>query len=345
MVEKRDTSYISLLNVLSAVAVVIMHINGCYWDFAKERYWVTANILNSVCSFAVPVFFMISGATLMNYRERYTTRQFFHKRVQKAVIPYVFWSLVTLLFHIYPMRYIGVESVSVSFVLNGVLKNSLNSVYWFFTPLFGLYLAMPLFSAVPKDKRHSVFAYLILAGFLINSLIPFALKITGKPIAFGLTMDVMRSSLFFALVGYMLYEYPLNRRCRWALYALSVIGLLVYCVGTQVASFHEGKVSSFFKGMMAPHNILYPVGIFVFCREVGNRLMKTGIGKIVDFLKSYTFAVYLLHMFFILLIKLWIPFDTHSIIWRLGGVLIIFPLCIATTFLLRKIPFVRRLLP
>ena len=60
-----EASYISALNVLSCMAVVFLHTNCVFWDFKKENYWITANIIECIFYFAVPVFFMISGATLI----------------------------------------------------------------------------------------------------------------------------------------------------------------------------------------------------------------------------------------------------------------------------------------
>ena len=70
------TAYLTLLSVISMIAVVILHANGCFWAFSTDRYWVTANCIESVFYFAVPIFFMISGATLLDYRDRYDTRVF-----------------------------------------------------------------------------------------------------------------------------------------------------------------------------------------------------------------------------------------------------------------------------
>ena len=40
--------YISFLKVISALAVVLLHANGIFWIFSYERYWLTANIIESV---------------------------------------------------------------------------------------------------------------------------------------------------------------------------------------------------------------------------------------------------------------------------------------------------------
>ena len=64
--------YIDYLSVISAFAVVMLHLNSCFWDFSYERYWITANFIECVMYFVVPVFLMISGATLMDYSKKYS---------------------------------------------------------------------------------------------------------------------------------------------------------------------------------------------------------------------------------------------------------------------------------
>ena len=57
--------YIQNLSVLSAFAVVALHVNGEFWNFSYGRYWITSNIIESLFYFAVPIFFMITGVTLV----------------------------------------------------------------------------------------------------------------------------------------------------------------------------------------------------------------------------------------------------------------------------------------
>lgn len=91
MQEKTHKSeYIMLVNVVSMLAVVYMHVNNCFWTFSTERYWKLSDVIESVMYFAVPCFFMISGANLMDYRKRYGTKTFLIKRTKKTIIPYIF---------------------------------------------------------------------------------------------------------------------------------------------------------------------------------------------------------------------------------------------------------------
>lgn len=45
---KSKMQYLSFLNVISCIAVIMLHTNGCFWAFSHERYWVTANVIESV---------------------------------------------------------------------------------------------------------------------------------------------------------------------------------------------------------------------------------------------------------------------------------------------------------
>lgn len=76
--------FLSFLQCICAISVVTLHTNGIFWKFSQtERYWFTANIVESLFYFAVPIFFMITGATLLNYQERYSTKEYFVRRIKK----------------------------------------------------------------------------------------------------------------------------------------------------------------------------------------------------------------------------------------------------------------------
>ena len=108
---------LTFIQVISALAVVTLHTNGCFWQFsATERYWFTANIIECLCYFAVPVFFMITGITLLDYQDRYSTKEYFKKRFEKTLLPYVAWSLIGVLFLLITKR-ITPETVTAKWVL------------------------------------------------------------------------------------------------------------------------------------------------------------------------------------------------------------------------------------
>ena len=83
--------YFNVLNVIACVAVIMLHCNSCFWlgPSAGEEIWITSTFIESLMYWAVPVFYMLTGAKLMDYREHMTTKEYFKKRVKKRLFP--FW--------------------------------------------------------------------------------------------------------------------------------------------------------------------------------------------------------------------------------------------------------------
>ncbi len=145
--------FITLESVIAAFAVITLHTNGCFWTFSTEHYWFTANIIESVFYFAVPIFFMISGAMLLDYNERYSTKVFLKKRIKKTFIPFLAWNLIGVAYLVITHR-INVCDVTPQYLINGISQTTIINLYWFFPPLFCVYLSMPLLAAVRKEKKN-----------------------------------------------------------------------------------------------------------------------------------------------------------------------------------------------
>ena len=115
--------YLDILNVISALAVGFLHTNGCFWKYSGKDslvWWKSSNVIESFFYFAVPVFFMISGATLLDYNKKYSTKIFFKKRIFKTVIPYIIWSVIGLVINLFLFKNISIEDVNVVYVVKGI---------------------------------------------------------------------------------------------------------------------------------------------------------------------------------------------------------------------------------
>lgn len=81
--KQKRVIYFDVLNILAIIAVVAMHMNGIVHLNPNIRAWNTSLVVDCIMYWAVSVFMMLSGATLMNYREKYDTKTFFKKSLQK----------------------------------------------------------------------------------------------------------------------------------------------------------------------------------------------------------------------------------------------------------------------
>lgn len=72
--DKRHIVYIDILNIIATIAVIALHHNGIVHQYSNILAWKTSLIIEVICYWAVPVFFMLTGATLMDYRKNIIQR-------------------------------------------------------------------------------------------------------------------------------------------------------------------------------------------------------------------------------------------------------------------------------
>ena len=155
MTAKKRVLYFDLLNIVACICVVALHCNQMVHTWMPGKNWAAGLIIEVVCYWAVPVFFMLTGATLIRYRERYDTKTFLIKRFQRTVIPFLFWSAVL---YFYIVIYRDGNAFGPRRMINAILNNEIEQVYWFFFPLFSVYLALPALSLLSDNKKALTFA-------------------------------------------------------------------------------------------------------------------------------------------------------------------------------------------
>ena len=343
--ENKKYNNITLLSILCAFAVVQLHTNGVFWTFSKEKYWCVSNIIDGIFSFAVPCFFMITGANLIGYQDRYTTKEYFTKRIKKVFIPFVFWSFISILFvslieHSFDLSTIGIRTI-----INGVLNSKFIPIYWFFITLFCIYLIIPLFSSIDKTKKKKVFMYITIIGFIINALIPFVNNVFSLKIEYSLSISVTSGYIFYVLVGYLLNEYVINKKMRVIIYTLGIVGLILYIVPTYFLSVKANDIIWKYRGNNNVPCIMYSISVFVFIKYLCEIKLIEKVIKFISPLAKYTFSIYLMHWYVMKLLRYNLRLDQFSIYYIIGMPFIIIAICILIAFILKKIPIIRKIVP
>ena len=340
-----DTRFITVLNVLSALAVVYLHTNSCFWSFEKSTKWIEANIIECLFYFAVPIFFMISGATLLDYRTRYSSKTFMKKRLSKTLFPFIIWSTVWFLARLLDGQYANI-ALTPQFIIEGFLLTRFQPNYWFFIPLFTCYAAYIIISLVPYERRKKIFGFMIICGFTTISFLPFVCSLLNIGFNDALKFPISSGGyLLFALLGYYLTHYRINFKLRLIIYFGGIAGLLSHILCTYYASFDAGYIVSTYKGYMNVPSVLYSTAIFTFFRYVKKGNFFNIIHKFCKFGSSLTFGIYLIHNLFLEFLIYKLPFDHFNIYFRIFGSIGVFLACGAIVFFIKKIPFVKKILP
>lgn len=329
--------YITILSVLSSFAVVALHVNG-FWSLRQTSGWVVNNFIECLFYFAVPVFFMITGATLIDYRKRYTTKQFFAKRIKRTVIPFLIWSIIgAVFFYANHHEWLGMRNF-----VSGILNPTFVNIYWFFPALFAVYLIIPFFALIPEENRKQAFSYAIILCLLVNNILPLACKLLNLNYSNCFIFPICGYSLY-ALLGYCIDRYNLSLKERKLVYVVGVIGFLVHFVGTWWLSWKTGVIDMTFKDYLNIPCIVYSVAIFTFFRNIRDRFAIKQMGRLAKPFAPYTYGIYLVQ-WFILQATYMIPQINHlSLVYILIGTPIVYLVCAGVTAFCTKVPVLRKI--
>lgn len=334
--------YISVLTVLSSLAVVLLHSNGCFWGFSYEPYWVSANIIESAFYFAVPVFFMISGATLLDYQKRYDTKTFFIKRIKKTILPFVAWSFIALLYMLCYKEY-SLSQIGERFIINNIFNTNIISIYWYFIPQVAIYLFLPFLAGVSDEKRKKVFQYIIAVYLIFNVTLPLIFRIIGLTYNGNLNIPITGYAVY-TIAGYYIDNYEIPSKYRKLLYFAGVVGLLFHIIGTWYLSYQAGMIVDLYKGYLNLPCIIYSFAIFTFFKY--RKSWNPSLVKIVNCFKGTTLGIYLIHWFLLDQFNRLFPFVSPlSLFYRVIIGILIFIFSSMITRFLQKVPMLKMIVP
>lgn len=348
---KKYILYFDLLNIFACFAVVALHVNGAVHTFAKTRNWVSCMFIEALFYFAVPVFFMLTGATLMNYRKRYDTGTFFKKRIFKTFIPFIIWSIIGICWSVFYTK--GMTSSDINSpakFISAVINCKGMGIYWFFPALFSVYLTIPLFSLVDEDKRigrKGIFTYLILAYIVLNVILPFICRLTGIQWNSAFNAVSCGGYVVWILIGYFLAGTDIKKKFRILIYILGLLGFFMYFYLTVQKSFKTGSFDKTYAGYMNIPAIFMGTAVFVFFKY-GKWSFIEKHEKAVKFVRNLSaasFGVYLIHYYFKDFSIRHFGIDPRSTVYRIAGTFIIYGLSVLIVRVIQKIPVIRKMVP
>ena len=339
--------YFDVLNILAIIAVIAMHVNGIVHGNPKIRAWNTSLIVDCVCYWAVPVFLMLSGATLINYRNKYDTKTFFKKRFLKILIPFAFWALFMVVWKVYTNQIDFNEISSIKKFLNFILTNKEEPTYYFIFAILGIYLTMPLLSLTVKEENRNTLWLTVLLIFIFNSLLANVLPLIGITYNNSLTVQ-LGEYIVFVLLGYLLSTQDLTKKQKLALYIFTIAGLLYRYIITFLLSKQAGEVVKNTWGYGQWHSILLASSVFVFIKGLKlNEKIKNN-GKITEILKRISgcsYGIYFIHKIVMHYEISLLNIKTTSVQWRTIGIITTYFISLLIVYCLKKVPILKKVVP
>ncbi len=332
--------WITIANLVACLGVIILHANGIFWSFPSGHLWYTANFLETFFYWPVPVFFMISGATLIDYREKYSTKTFFIKRLQRTLIPFIAWSIFSVVYR-YTMCGWGGEGLKD--IIIGIFNTKYNSIYWFFLPLFGIYMSIPLLAAVDKNIRITLFTFLSIVTFVLSSLLPTVFALLHLQYNSAIQIPITTGYMLYALLGYIIKNTNIRRMTRYLSYVLALVAWYIHYEGTNRLSLPAGEIVGTFKGYLNFPAVIQAVGVMIFFKYCPwERFLSDNSQKALKNVAKYTFGIYLIHMYLVEQLPILTGVNSSSFWWRTLGAVLMFGISAGICWVISKIPVLKK---
>ena len=297
--------YFDALRALAILFVLLIHVTKWFVNVETPdtTFWVFSSSFSALGNVGVPLFFMISGALILN--RDYEIKFFLRHRLLRIFIPFLFWIIVSILLRMY----LNPDYMTLDFVFKAFFEKG---YVWFVWVILGIYLFTPVINSfVRKNGLDGVKYFLIiwLVTVILSTLNMYPFK-------------KIELSYFAGFIGYFLLGYYLrNIQPKISQKAMMAIGLIMFLVTTAFVVFlitdHYIELWENFYKTIFP--VIQATGLFIFFRyfeeycssheQSGlNRfftsMRNSSVGKAITSLSMCSYGIYLTHYLLI-----WILLD------------------------------------
>ncbi len=331
---------------VAIAAVILIHVCAPLVTGYKpgNPQFFFGNLFDALARIAVPLFVMISGALMLNEDTSFSLKKLFLKKIPQLLLPLIVWSAV------YALHYKILTPLSAGKPIDWADVRSAFFMghyhLWYLYMQIGLYLILPFLRAfVKKENKHLVLLYIgltLLTQFTVPVLNSVALY--WRPAKDILTfMDKFYLDFFSQFVAYYLtgwYVVHVGISKKWKrlfVYALSLLVVLATILYVNATKDYKNAYSDW-----NLFNFLYTLGVFLAVSRHCTAL-KGVVRAVVLFISRHSFGMYVVHVLIIRWVKSWLPKTLFPPVYILACFAIVFAVSLLITFVLSKIPGIRKL--
>lgn len=265
--------YLDELRVVAILCVILCHTARFYGDFKYTSLKVAIpGFLDIIGLVGVPLFFMISGALLLN--RTYTLGDFFKRRFTRILYPAVFWIAIAVILYAF------IKPSNILPVIFGI-----NNFTWFIWVMVGIYLIIPVINSFIKEygiKGTEYFLAIWFITIILNTLGMYPFK--------NLELTFFAGFLGYSVAGY----YLANKDFKINKLALTIIGIAMFVVFTVLNMYRVYNGTTFTQQYLTVYVSLASIGVFIAFRsfsEYCDQFKSTSLSRIHEKLKNNKFGV------------------------------------------------------
>lgn len=334
--------YVDLIKIIAIIGVIFIHVSAEYWykvPITSNR-WEAMNLWNAIGRCGVDIFVMCSGVLFLSKKEL-SYKDLFKKYIPRLLIAFITWTFIYSLIK-------ADFNITQSFL---ALKKGLPRAHlWFLIMIIGIYLVLPIIRIFIKNARKKDIEYFLLLFFIIQGTLPFLQEFECfnwiKNYYKHIHPAMITGYIGYFVLGYYLNEYKTSNKNKIIIVVLGAISI----VATVLLNLNEARQLSkpttvFFNNLYI--NIgLYSTAVFLIVKEFCDKVrFNEKSKKIISKVGSLIFGVYLIHMIVNDILN---SYDVNSLMCNTyisipTVSIIIFIISLGLTYIISKIPFVRRI--
>lgn len=338
-----------VIKLAACAGVIVIHTSGYGLSLFETGSfeWLSCTFWDCLARFAVPVFFMCTGALMLAPERRLTGRDIFRRYFLRVLVILLVWAW---LYYVYNVAgtYLFTGRLEPGWLWNSVretLRFNHHLHLYYLQILLLLYAALPVLRALVRGATERELDWAVFLWAVLGICWP--LFRLWPPLAWlgGITaqypLNMCWSAMGYALLGYVMSSRPARRERLGRYIAALALGFAVTFGGTVFMSIRNGAVFEAFMEGMSPGPALMAYGLFGAARCVFDGRESTP--RLARLVKA-SFCVYLAHHAFVMAFRQ-LGFDL-TVMPPLLAVPVqgaaVFALSLAAWWVLSKIPFVNR---
>ena len=289
------SSKYSYIRAISCIAIIALHTVFSsllvYQKGLTELQVMGSRIMVNNLMWAVPCFFMVSGALLLDRRREMPYKKLFTKYIGKMLLVIL---IFTWIYSISDMFLNGQPGFGLA-LLQGIYKAFTDTSWshmWYLYTLIGIYLMLPLYKKIIQGCTEKDIWYLLAVLFIFLSLFPL-LEMFG--VSFGVKIPAATIYPFWFFLGYALKGQDRGRAVPAVFFSVGTLGLILFTILRWTLPM-EGMEQLF--AYSSPVVILQAMGLYLLLYSIPVH-KKGWLHKVLVWIDRRSFGIYLVHLIFI----------------------------------------------
>lgn len=324
--------YYDFLRAFAIIAIILCHVDGMIGYSFRSLKLALPGLFTTVALTGVPLFFMLSGALLLN--KNYSLEEFYKKRFTRIIYPFLLWIVITSIIGVVFLNWTDTE------ILNFIF--GINTPTWYIWSLIGIYLLMPMINAYLKEydlKGLEIFLIIWVITLLFNSYEPLLLK-------------PLELRYFSGYVGYVALGYYLdNKQFKLSDKTILYSNIAVFAVSTLIHMinmyYQLNLYTEYYQNIIIATqaaSLFLMIKYWDKCslnpKSIYNRIKSNFIGKMIVSISICSYGMFLGHYIILQCIK---PLNIHSL--KLLPVILVIVVFLSwiITYAFSKIPYLKRI--